>query len=542
MLGIAGFDGRLRQLNASWERTLGIAAEELCARPCSEFLHPDDQDAMREQLRSLAEGAPTARFENRHRHGDGSYRWLSWTAAPFREEGLVYVFVRDITFRKVAEEERLQLVREQEARRAAERENKIKDHFLATLSHELRSPLTPILGWTTLLRSGQLGPGDVPRALEVIERNVRLQAQLIDDLLDVSRIVSGKLRMDLRTVDLRVVVEAGLDAVRTAAEQRGVELVVDLGPGAGAGRRRPGAPAAGGLEPGHERGEVLPDGAASCGCSSSCSTASARLRVRDEGIGISAEFLPHVFDRFQQAASGTTRTHGGLGLGLAIVRHIVHAHGGTTAAASDGLGRGACFTVVLPRGGEVGHGERRPARRRPARRGAPAARSRDARSSSWTTRPAFASCCGVVLERHGARVVSAASVAEAVACFEAERPDLVLSDIAMPEADGYALADRLRPEGGGCRARGRADRLRGAGGRGAGARGRVPRAPREAGRPGHRRPDPGRPSRGRVARLRPRALRTARPASGADAPAGEAQDSDGGAGGAHRLTPGCGPG
>ena len=229
MLGIAGFDGRLRQLNASWERTLGISAQELCGRPTFEFLHPEDQQAMRDHLRDLAAGAPTARFENRHRHGDGSYRWLAWTAAPFREEGLVYVFARDVTFRKVAEDERLELVREQEARRAAERENTIKDQFLATLSHELRSPLTPILGWTTMLRSGQLGPDDTSRAIDVIERNAHLQAQLIDDLLDVSRIVSGKLRMDLRPIDLRGVVEAALDAVRTAAEKRRVTLAVELG-------------------------------------------------------------------------------------------------------------------------------------------------------------------------------------------------------------------------------------------------------------------------------------------------------------------------
>ncbi len=440
MLGIAGLDGRLRQLNGSWERALGIPSDELCSRPCPEFLHPDDQDAMREQLRSLAEGAPTARFENRHRHGDGSYRWLSWTAAPFREEGLVYVFVRDITFRKVAEEERLQLVREQEARRAAERENKIKDHFLATLSHELRSPLTPILGWTTLLRSGQLGEEEKPRALEVIERNVRLQAQLIDDLLDVSRIVSGKLRMDLRTVDMRGVIEAALDTVRTAAEQREVDLVVDLG-------QEP-APVVGDQERLQQVVWNLATNAVKFSPRGSTVRVqlelldvTVRLRVRDEGIGISPEFLPHVFDRFQQAASGTTRSHGGLGLGLAIVRHIVHAHGGTTAAASEGLGHGASFTVVLPRGGEVALAEA-PTDAAPdeARRSALSGRTVLVVDDEESVRELL----GVVLERHGARVVLASSVREAVACFEAERPDLLMSDIAMPEADGYSLANRLR--------------------------------------------------------------------------------------------------
>ncbi len=348
---------------------------------------------MREQMHRLAEGAPHASFENRHRHGDGSYRWLSWRAAPFREEGLVYVFVRDITFRKVAEEERLQLVREQEARRAAERENEIKDHFLATLSHELRSPLTPILGWTTLLRSGHLGPEETPRALEVIERNARLQAQLIDDLLDVSRIVSGKLRMDQRPIDLRAVVEAGLEAVQTAAGQRGVALSVRLGADplvvvgdqerlqqvvwnlamnavkfSRQGRRRA-----------RER-RGRPRRGAACAC---C----------DDGVGISAEFLPHVFDRFQQATSGSTRTHGGLGLGLTIVRHIVEAHGGRVAAESEGLeSRGVLqrAAAARERRGRDGAAERGCSGRR-GRRALRAGRPHDPRGGRRGGRPRGAS-------------------------------------------------------------------------------------------------------------------------------------------------------
>jgi len=443
MLGIAGFDGRLRQLNASWERTLGISAQELCARPAFEFLHPEDQQAMRDHLRDLAAGAPTARFENRHRHGDGSYRWLAWTAAPFREEGLVYVFARDVTFRKVAEEERLELVREQEARRAAERENTIKDQFLATLSHELRSPLTPILGWTTMLRSGQLAPEDAARALDVIERNAKLQAQLIDDLLDVSRIVSGKLRMDLRPIDLRGVVEAALDAVRTAAEKRRVTLTVELGP-----------------EPVRVVGDPerlqqvvwnLASNAVKFSPEGGCvrvhlelGADAARLRVCDDGVGITPEFLPHVFDRFQQATSGSTRTHGGLGLGLTIVRHIVRAHGGTAEAASDGVGRGACFTVGLPRAREPEHEETTSA---VPPRGTPEAHGSALLGQTVLVvddEPDVREVLRLVLERQGARVATAGSVGEAVLSFEAERPDLVVSDIGMPGADGYALMDRLR--------------------------------------------------------------------------------------------------
>jgi PAS domain S-box-containing protein len=443
MLGIADFDGRLRQLNASWERTLGITAGELCGRPTVEFLHPEDQQAMRDHLRDLSAGAPTARFENRHRHGDGSYRWLAWTAAPFREEGLVYFFVRDVTYRKVAEEERLQLVREQEARRAAERENTIKDQFLATLSHELRSPLTPILGWTTMLRSGQLGGLETARALDVIERNAKLQAQLIDDLLDVSRIVSGKLRMDLRPIDLRDVVEAALDAVQAAAEKRKVKVEVHLGPTA---VRVVGDPerlqqvvwnlAANAVKFSSEGGsvQVRLDLEADAAC----------LCVRDNGVGISPEFLPHVFDRFQQATSGSTRTHGGLGLGLTIVRHIARAHGGIAEAASDGVGRGACFTVTLPRARDTQVEETTlttPTRGEVEGRG-------EVLGGQLVLvvddEPDVREVLRLVLERQGARVVTAGSVAEATVAYEAECPNLVVSDIGMPGADGYALMDRLR--------------------------------------------------------------------------------------------------
>jgi PAS domain S-box-containing protein len=449
MLGLAGFEGRLVQLNGSWESTLGLAAEELCARPIFEFLHPDDREAMRDHLRGLSEGAPTASFENRLRHGDGSYRWLSWTAAPFREEGLVYVFVRDITFRKVADEERLQLVREQDARRAAERENEIKDQFLATLSHELRSPLTPILGWTSMLRSGQLTPPDAMHALDVIERNARLQAQLIEDLLDVTRIVSGKLRMQMGPVDLRAVVEAGLEAVGAAALKRGIALEVELGPEP---VRVVGDPerlqqvvsnlASNAVKFSQDRGRVR--------VSLDVEAEAARLRVSDDGLGIGGEFLPHVFDRFRQATAGTTRTHGGLGLGLTIVRHIVQAHGGTVEAASEGVGRGASLTVVLPRvQGDGGESAASPAAASPREEvGTDGSALRGRVVLVVDDEPDVRDVLRLVLERHGTRVVTAASVKEAVASIGAEQPDLVVSDIGMPEADGYALMDQVRVRAG----------------------------------------------------------------------------------------------
>jgi len=443
LLAIADLEGRLLQLNSSWERSLGFAYDELCARSVVDFLHPDDRQALLDQLRDLVEGAPAARFENRCRHADGSYRWLSWTAAAFREEGLVYLFARDVTFRKLAEESRLELVREQEARKAAERDNELKDQFLATLSHELRSPLTPILGWATMLRNEQVAPGEVAHALEVIERNARLQAQLIDDLLDVSRIVTGKFRMEPTPVDLRTVVEKGLDAVRPAADRRRIHLAVDLGPG----------PVSVLADPERLQQVVWNLAANAVKFSGEGGTVHVRveadgdkalLSVQDEGVGISPDFLPHAFEHFKQASQGSTRTHGGLGLGLAIVSHIVQAHGGSVAAESGGIGKGATFTVVLPRVIEVELPERAGAAEPAGTADGRDALLRGRRLLVVDDEADVRDVLSHVLGCHGARVTTAASVEEALAHFDVERPDMVVSDIGMAGEDGYALLERVR--------------------------------------------------------------------------------------------------
>jgi signal transduction histidine kinase len=218
----------------------------------------------------------------------------------------VYFFARDVTFRKKAEEERLALVREQDARRLAQRENEVKDQFLATLSHELRAPLTPILGWTSMIRSGRLDEVAARRGLDVIERNVKVQAQLIEDLLDVSRIVSGKLRIDLRPVELGPVVEAALEAVKSSALNKHITLGVDL----------PATPVfvLGDAERLQQVVWNLLTNAVKFTPNDGKITlrmkardGEARLEVADTGIGIAAEFLPHVFERFRQAENGSSR-------------------------------------------------------------------------------------------------------------------------------------------------------------------------------------------------------------------------------------------
>lgn len=353
--------------------------------------------------------------------------------------------------RRRAEEERARLlVREQAARQEAEEANRTKDEFLAMLSHELRTPLNAMLGWTRMLRSGTLDQAAVERALEVIERNTKVQTQLIEDLLDVSRIVSGKLHLDLRPVDLVPVVRAAIEAVQSAAEAREIRLEAAFRP-AGPVTGDPGrlqqiawnllsnaikfTPEGGRVEVRLERVGSL-----------------VLITVTDTGKGISPEFLPHVFDRFRQAPG--RRPHGGLGLGLAIVRHIVELHGGTVEAASAGEGQGATFTVKLPV---------RPARIETRDAAAvPPAVTREVLGHLEALRGVRVlvvdddadtrELIAAVLGQQGADVRVSPSAREAVETLRSWRPDVLVSDIEMPDENGYELIRRVRAlgrEGGG---------------------------------------------------------------------------------------------
>jgi CheY-like chemotaxis protein len=325
----------------------------------------------------------------------------------------------------------------------AEEANRLKDEFLAVLSHELRTPLNAILGWARMLRAGTLPEADVPRALETIERNAQAQAQLIEDLLDVSRIVSGKLRLDMRPVDIGEVIEEAVDTVRPTADARGVALTVAInhvGPVSGDGQR---------LQqviwnlltnsikftPQGGRIDVRVDQAASM----------VRLVVSDTGQGIDPEFLPHVFDRFRQASStpGQTRRKG-LGLGLAIVRHLVEAHAGTVSAASGGIGKGATFTVELPV--MVG---RTVLSTEPPHGYAPSALEANLSLSGVRVLVVdddadAREMLKVALEQYGAAVRIAASAQEALQQVALEHPDVLVSDIEMPDTSGYELVRSLR--------------------------------------------------------------------------------------------------
>ncbi len=350
---------------------------------------------------------------------------------------------REIHVREWAEQERARLLLlEQAARQQAEEANRMKDEFLATLSHELRTPLNAILGWVQVLRAGKLDLTAATRALETIERNARAQAQLIADLLDVSRIITGKLRLDFKPVDLRRIIDAALESVRPAADAKGLLLEVVVSPLAN--------PVVGDADrlqqviwnllsnaikftPRGGRVEVRLGESAG----------NAVIRASDTGIGIRSDFLPFVFDRFRQAEGSITRTHGGLGLGLSIVRHLVELHGGTVEVESEGEGKGAAFSVRLPLRAEI----------------ADDPLDRTAVTRNVFNSPDLLAGLAIVvvedeadtrdllvlaLQQCGGEVQAFGSVGEALAWFDRGTVDVLVSDIGVPGEDGYALIRKLR--------------------------------------------------------------------------------------------------
>jgi signal transduction histidine kinase len=365
------------------------------------------------------------------------------------EAAVLVATVRALLRTRVAEDTmREALARESAARSVAETANRAKDEFLAMLSHELRSPLGAILTWVTLLREGNVDGALAARGLEAIERNTRVQVKLIEDLLDVSRIVTGKTRLEVGLVDLGRVVDAALESVRPAATAKSIRVEADLDPGIGA--------VLGDMTRLQQVvWNLLSNAVKFTGKDGWVEIrlrrqdSQALIEVEDNGKGVDPAFLPFIFERFRQADSSTTRTEGGLGLGLAIVRHVTELHGGTVQAQSPGLGQGAVFTVRLPM---------------PALRSTPrtieASRSRGPALDGVTpgvldglrllvvdderdARDAISA----VLETAGAQVTLTASVRAAIgAIAKGERFDVLLSDIAMPEEDGFALIRELRRE------------------------------------------------------------------------------------------------
>jgi signal transduction histidine kinase/ActR/RegA family two-component response regulator len=391
----------------------------------------------------------------------GEVRWITMSADPLllRGEQCWLTIGKDITERKLAEEERERLLQQEKAaREEAEVASRMKDEFLATISHELRTPLTSILGWATMLTNRSLSESQTLRAVQVIQQSAKSQARLVDDILDTSRIITGRLKLDAQPVDIEQVFQAAVDVIRPSADVKRITLRVRIDDKGGTI-----------LGDANRLQQVIwnllsnavkfTDEGGSIEARLSRAGGQIEVSISDTGIGIDPRFLPYIFERFRQADSTSTRRYGGIGLGLAIVRHMVEMHGGSVSASSPGIGLGSTFTVKFP--------AMAPARPEPAK-----TRERKPESKPPVDRK-YAQACqrldgvrvlvvedhldtlemlGIILDKCGAKVISTSSARDALKALEDNHPDVLVSDLAMPDQDGYDLIAQVRsrtPEQGG---------------------------------------------------------------------------------------------
>jgi PAS domain S-box-containing protein len=459
----------LNSIITSWnkgaERIFGYSAEEMIGTSIMRLIPPDRQAEEEEILSRIRRGERYDHFETIRVTKDGRQLHVSLAISPVKDANGYVVgaskIARDITERKLAEKaleearkaaeaanaerERL-LENERAARSEAERVNRMKDEFLATLSHELRTPLNAVLGWATTLRSGSPRIHELGEGLEVIERNARAQAQIIDDLLDMSRIISGKVRLDVQRVDLPTILSEAVETVRNAATAKGVRLLAVID--------SLNAPISGDpnrlqqvfwnlfnnaikFTPKGGRVQVLLERVDS----------HVEVSVIDTGEGISPEFLPYIFNRFEQADPSTTRHHGGLGLGLAIVKHLVELHGGSVRAKSGGTGKGATFIVsfplipVHPPPVEEGRGDPQSQRNLPL---LPEVSLKDLNVLVIDDEPDARNLLKMLLKSAGASVYLAQSAEEGMEHLVSKSVDVLICDIGMPDEDGYTFVRRVR--------------------------------------------------------------------------------------------------
>ncbi|MEG3846469.1 PAS domain S-box protein [Microcoleus sp. herbarium19] len=444
-------DGTVKMWNPAAERIFGWSESEAVGQFVPS-IPPDKRQEFMANLKGIRAGNAIAGVETQRQRKDGSSIDIGLWATPVRDgEGNINCMsiVADISDRKQAEAERARLLdREQAARAEAEAINRLKDEFLATLSHELRTPLNAILGWAQMLRSRPYTQASLACGLEAIERQSRVQAQLVEDLLDVSRIIQGKLALKPGWFDIVKTIEVALNSVRFAAEAKSVTVIQEFDPAVGlmwGDTQRlqqivsnlltnavKFTPSGGTVRLRLEALAVTDSPSPNC----------VQITVSDTGKGISAEFLPYVFDRFRQADGSITRADSGLGLGLAIVRHLVELHGGTVRAESPGEGKGAAFTVKLPLKQRRSQqpqlrGERKiPQMRAGMLAGVKVLVVDDEPDNREFLVAAIAQC--------GATAAAAASAAEAIEILQQSPPDILVSDIGMPVEDGYSLIRKVR--------------------------------------------------------------------------------------------------
>jgi PAS domain S-box-containing protein len=445
--------------NPRFQEICGFRIEENWQDGWGKFIHAEDRERVLSAWSNSTERSHPYADEFRIYTSDRSVRWVGLRTSPMLSDtkqilGQVGT-IEDITDRKQAEAAREQLIREQTARQQAEKANRIKDQFLAIVSHELRTPLNSILGWSQLLLTRKFEPEATVQALKIIERNATAQTQLIDDILDVSKIMRGELRLSLQTVCLVEIVESVVETIKPQAEAKLIDFrcsILDANIGKDQKFMMSGDPdrlrqiilnlLSNAIKFTPESGQIE----IKLQTVDPQSTA-AQIQVIDNGIGITPDFLPHVFDRFRQADSTTTRSYGGLGLGLSIVRHLVKLHGGEIVAHSEGKDRGATFIVYLPLLSNIASDSNFDSEQN--------GRSQTAENleelrlnylqvllveDHTDTRDYITH----VLEQSGAKVTAVSSVEAAIEYLENSTPQIIISDIGMPEADGYSLIRQLR--------------------------------------------------------------------------------------------------
>jgi PAS domain S-box-containing protein len=447
-------DGIITSWNAAAERMFGYTVDEAIGQSVLMLLPMDRKEEESQILEQLRRGVRIEHFETIRVRKNGESFPVSLTISPVRDGGGRIIgaskIARDITELKRIRQERERLLEsERSARAHAEHASRMKDDFLATVSHELRTPLNAIVGWAEVLKEGPTDATDLARAIEVIERNARIQAQLIDDLLDLGRITSGKLVLEVGWVDLAAVIGEAIASVQLAADQRQIAIRTILNP------------AFGGIRGDRKRLQQIVWNLLSNAIKFTAKggkiiitltriNSHVEITVADNGKGIAPDFLPFVFERFRQADAATTRQHGGLGIGLTLVKQLVEMHGGSVHAESPGLGQGATFIVTLP----VAVAQE-----------SVAAQEADLAETKPNVIPSE-ELTGIkilvvdddadslevvkrVLRSRHAEVATAESVDSAVQLFTSFRPHVILSDIGMPTQDGYELIRRIRSLPGG---------------------------------------------------------------------------------------------
>ncbi|MBD2205968.1 PAS domain S-box protein [Calothrix sp. FACHB-1219] len=420
----------------------GLTFEQALGFGWLSAVHPEDLELSEKMWVNAVKNSSFYQYEYRfRRYADGSYRWHLILALPLKnEQGHVVKWFgtcTDIHDQKELEIERDRILQlEQEARNEAEKANRIKDEFLAVLSHELRSPLNPILGWTKLLQSGKLDDSKITEALATIERNAKLQTQLIDDLLDIARILRGKLSLNAEPVNLAYVIEAAIETVRTAAVAKSIlihPVLPNIGQVSGDAARLQQIiwnllSNAIKFTPSGGRVDIWLEKVGK----------QAQITVADTGKGINPEFLPYIFESFRQEDVSVTRKYGGLGLGLAIVRHLIEAHGGTVSANSPGEGQGATFTVTLPLLSVESESDR------PEELPADILDLTGIKVLTIDDEADSRDFIEFLLAEYGAEVMTVASSGEFLTAIASFQPDIIVSDIGMPEVDGYTLMRQVR--------------------------------------------------------------------------------------------------